>query len=193
MKKYIPYLVIFLIGALIGSWLCDVFHSREVVQDVQRDTIRIKVAESYGHLDLKGKTYVLNVPKFDIPNFYYFPYDSTKIEYRDSIKYIVLPSESYHTKVDGIDIWHHGVRSEIDSVRAEYYRDQIKETHRIKDWEHTLSLYGNAGYMNGLRLPVGVQYLYHPRRWFGVGGKVEHDFALKQTGVYGTLALTFGW
>lgn len=192
MKKYIPYIAILILGIVIGA-LCRERHFRSIVQNPQRDTIKVKVIESYGRMDLQGKTYKLNIPQFDIPDYYYIRFDSTKIEYRDSIKYVVLPSESYHTKVGGIDIYHHGVRSVIDSVNVEYYRSQIREQLKPREWKHTISVYGSAGYLGGLRLPVGVQYLYHPARWFGVGGRVEHDFALSQTGVYATANFTFGW
>lgn len=192
MKKYIPYIAILILGIVIGA-LCREHHSCSIVQNPQRDTIKVKVIESYGRMDLWNKTYKINIPQFDIPDYYYIRFDSTKIEYRDSIKYVVLPSESYRTKVGGIDIYHHGVRSVIDSVNVEYYRSQIREQLKPREWKHTISVYGSAGYLGGLRLPVGVQYLYHPARWFGVGGKVEHDFALSQTGVYATANFTFGW
>lgn len=189
MKNYIPYLIILILGIVIGA-LCREYLVR-VPMEIQRDTVTIKVTESYGRLQLQTRK--LDIPKFDTPKLCYIRYDSTKIEFRDSIKYVVLPSESYHTKVGGIDIYHHGVRSVIDSVNIEYYRDHIREQLKPKEWKHTISVYGSAGYLDGLRLPVGVQYLYHPAKWFGVGGKVEYDFKTSQTGVYATANFTFGW
>lgn len=196
MKKYIPYIVtlIALAIGIVAGWYIRRCHENDTTNVVtKRDTIKVKVTESYGRPQIHGKTFKLDIPKFDIPKYYLIQVDSTKIEFRDSIKYVVLPSESYHTKVGGIDIYHHGVRSVIDSVNVEYYRSHIREQLKPKEWKHTISVYGSAGYHGGLRLPVGAQYLYHPARWFGVGGKVEHDFMTKQTGVYATANFTFGW
>ena len=192
MKKYILLLAILILGILAGMWGCRSYYiNREV--DAQRDTIYQKVIQSYGGLELQANTIKLDIPKFDIPNFYYFVIDSTKIEYKDSLVYVVLPSESYHTRVGGIDIFHSGVRSQIDSVNAEYYTSRITEKYRVKEKKHSITLYGSIGWMDRMRMPVGGKYLYYPFPWLGVGGKVEHDFAIRTTGVYATTELTFGW
>lgn len=190
MKKYIPHIVILIVGIVIGA-LCREHHFRSIVDNPQRDTIRIKDTRSYGKLNLK--TYKLDIPKFNIPRYYYIQYDSTKIEYRDSIKYIVLPSESYHTKLKGVDIYHHGIKSEIDSVNVEHYITEIHETYTPSPKKHTLTFYGAVGYMDAIRLPVGLKYLYHPNKWLGVGGKVERDLLLRQNGVFLTSEITLGW
>ena len=65
MKKYIPYLVIFLIGALAGMWAHRQYHFRDATNTSQNDTIVRLDTIRYSKLELIGQNYNLDVPKVE--------------------------------------------------------------------------------------------------------------------------------
>ena len=118
MKKYIPYLVIFLIGALAGMWAHRQYCPYEPTESIQNDTIVRLDTIKYSNLELIGKNYRLDIPKVNVPELVYIPSDSTTIIYRDSIRYVTLPRQYYFTKTEDAEIWHSGVDSRIDSMNV---------------------------------------------------------------------------
>ena len=194
-KKYLFYLVIFLIGIGVGILLCLIAPIRVTDRDVlvKTDTIIKEVVKAYTPIELAKNTIKLDIPKIHIKEHVYVRSDSTSIIYRDSIAYVTLPREYYYTKQDDVEIWHSGIDSRIDSLRYTMREATINNTYKKKDWNHEVSIYGSIGYKQGLSTPVGAEYSYYPKRWIGVGGKVEYDFAQKTPGVYGKINFRFGW
>lgn len=195
MKRFIYFLVTFLVGIGAGMLLC-LFNpmsigKRDVLTD--SDTTQKVIVKYYTPLELAKNTIKLDVPKVGTKEYVYVQSDSTTIIYRDSIAFVTLPRENYYTKQDDIEIWHSGVSSRIDSLRYTMRETTITDTYKRRDWKHEISLSASIGYHNMLMLPIELKYLYCPKRWIGIGGKLEHDFIHKTTGIFATASFRFGW
>ena len=195
MKKILYYILSFLIGLGIGILACVINPMRITTRDtlVDSDTTQKVIVKYYTPLQLAKNTIKLNVPKVSTKEYVYVQADSTTIIYRDSIAFVTLPRENYYTKQDNIEIWHSGVSSKIDSLQYTLRETTITDTYKRQDWKHEISLAANIGYHNMLMLPIELKYLYYPKRWIGVGGKIEHDFLHKTTGIFATANIRLGW
>ena len=193
-KKYLSYLVTFLIGIGAGMLLCLInpiqVRDRDVL--VKSDTIVKEVVKAYTPLELHKNTVKLDVPHIGTKEYVVIPADSTII-YRDSVRYVTLPREYYYTKQDDVEIWHSGIDSRIDSLKYTIRETTITDTYKRRDWTHEISIYGSAGYCKGFSTPVGAEYTFYPKQWIGVGGKAEYDFTQKTHGVYAKMNIRFGW
>lgn len=160
---------------------------------IVKTEVKVKeVVKAYTPLELKKNTIKLNVPNISTKEYVLLPADTTII-YRDSVRYVRLPREYFYTKQDDVEIWHSGIDSRIDSLRYTQKETVVTETYKRRDWRHEVEVYGSVGYNQVLRIPVGAEYTFYPKRWIGVGGKAEYDFATKSAGVYGTAKMRFGW
>lgn len=195
MKRSIYFLVTFLVGIGAGMLLCLFNPIRITTRDtlVDSDTTQKVIVKYYTPLELAKNTIKLDVPKVSTKEYIYVQSDSTTIIYRDSIAFVTLPRENYYTKQDDIEIWHSGVSSRIDSLRYAMRETTITDTYKRRDWKHEISLSASIGYHNMLMLPIELKYLYCPKRWIGIGGKLEHDFIHKTTGIFATASFRFGW
>ena len=187
MKKYIPHIVILIIGIVIGA-LCREHHFRNIVDNPQRDTIFVRDTFEYTREVLSQSTKVVH--QKDTEYIY--------IEVRDTVEkekkvYVPMPRQFYHTRVKDAEIFHSGIESRIDSLNIFSTTANITQTYLPKEKKHFITIYGSIGYMDVLRMPVGAKYLYRPIPWWGVGAKVEHDLALDVTGAYVTTEITFGF
>ena len=195
MKRFIYFLVTFLVGIGAGMLLC-LFNpmsigKRDVLID--SDTTHKVIVKYYTPLELAKNTIKLDVPKVSTKEYVYVQSDSTTIIYRDSIAFVTLPRENYYTKQDDIEIWHSGVSSRIDSLRYAMRETTITDTYKRRDWKHEISLSASIGYHNMLMLPIELKYLYCPKRWIGIGGKLEYEPLHKTTGIFATASFRFGW
>lgn len=185
MKKYILLLAILVVGMAIGWSYRGIYYRYATTQ---RDTIFVHDTTEYTKEVLAESTKV--VYQKDTEYIY--------IEVRDTVEkekkvYVPMPMQHYRTRVKDAEIFHSGVESKIDSLRIFNTIANITETKYEKERKHQISIYGSIGWMERLRIPVGVKYLYRPYPWWGIGTKVEHDFAQSITGAYATTELTFGW
>ena len=195
MKRFIYFLVTFLVGIGAGMLLC-LFNpmsigKRDVLID--SDTTQKVIVKYYTPLELAKNTIKLDVPKVSTKEYIYVQSDSTTIIYRDSIAFVTLPRGNYYTKQDDIEIWHSGVSSRIDSLRYAMRETTITDTYKRRDWKHEISLSASIGYHNMLMLPFELKYLYCPKRWIGIGGKLEYEPLHKTTGIFATASFRFGW
>lgn len=144
MKKYIPYLVIFLIGALAGMWAHRQYNRTHTELVVQADTIVRFDTIKYSKLELIGKNYRLDLPKIDNPRMVLIPADSTTIIYRDSVRYVTLPRQFYFTETKDAQIWHSGIDSTIDSLIVYKSNMVISKTETTtltpSPWRYSLSI-----------------------------------------------------
>lgn len=191
-------LVAFLIGAGAAMCLCLTCTPERSERNLQKqtDTVERRIYVTYSGTELKRQTKPLDLPKTGkIPTFLRLPSDSVRVEYRDTGKteYILLQRRAFHTRMPDLDIYHSGVDSSIDSVAFHYTQTTITDTYRRADWRHEFNLYGAAGYASGLRVPVGLRYTYYPKRWAGMGARLEHDIASQTTGIYAEFHLRFGF
>ena len=194
-KTIIQHLVTFLIGAGAAMCLCLTCNPRVGGKDalVQSDTIVKYETLHYSRLELAKNTIKLNVPKVSTKELVFIEESSLDTIYRDSVRYVTLPRENYYTKVDDAEIWHSGVGSRIDSLNV-FRRDVVvTDVYKRKEWKHEVRIFASFGYCEGMRAPLGFDYTYYPKRWIGVGGRLEHDFLLQKTSILATANFRFGW
>lgn len=195
MKDWQKHLVTFLIGAGAAMCLCLTCNPRVGGKDalVQSDTIVKYETLHYSRLELERKTIKLDVPKVGTRELVFIEETSLDTIYRDSVRYVTLPREFYYTKLPDAEIWHSGVDSRIDSLNV-FRRDVVvTDVYKRKDWKHEISIYASAGYCGQPRVPIGIEYAYYPKKWIGLGGKIEHDPLNKATGIYASARFRIGW
>lgn len=192
MKNSFHSVIVLVVGMAVGICLSLLFNYRtERQQIVQRDTVEVVKTIRYSYPELT--TIRLDIPSVGIPEYIFIPEEKIKIEYRDSIGYIALQRERFYTQTNEAEIWHSGIESRIDSLALTQKNVIITETITEKPWRHTVTAYGEIGYMEGLKATAGIKYLYHPNKWLGLGGSIERDFLAKQTGIYANIDMTLGW
>lgn len=192
MKNSFHSVIVLVVGMAVGICLSLLFNYRtERQQIVQRDTVEVVKTIRYSYPGLT--TIRLDIPSVGIPEYIFIPEEKIKIEYRDSIRYIALQRERFYTQTNEAEIWHSGIESRIDSLAFTQKNVIITETITEKPLRHTVTAYGEIGYMEGLKATAGIKYLYHPNKWLGLGGSIERDFLAKQTGIYANIDMTLGW
>ena len=183
MKKYIPYLVIFLIGALAGMWAHRQYHFHDVTKMSQNDTIVRLDTIRYSKLELMGKNYNLDVPKIGSPELVYIPTHSLDTIYRDNIQYVTLPRQFYFTETEDAQIWHSGIDSTIDSLNVFRKNTTITQTIQPVTKRNALSIGIEANYATIPSFPVQLEYAYHIKPWFNIYGYAEYELLRKQWGI----------
>lgn len=166
MKDKIIIAVIAIAAFLLGTLMprSPKVETRDVV--VYRDT-------SYSRLSL-GDIKKLDVPEVKgVPMVVYVPETEVKIEYRDSIRYVVLDREHKVLENPDVKIWYSGVDPTIDSLQVKRQTVIQKEP-----WKrHSISLSGEVGFN---MLGVGAEYEYNVFKWFSVSANAGYDFYMKQ-------------
>lgn len=152
----------FLLGALMP---CSPSPKPERIVEY-RDT-------SYSRLDM-GTVFKLETPQVSrVPSVIFIPETEVKIEYRDSIRYVVLDREHKFLDNPDVKIWYSGVNPTIDSLRVKRHTVIQKEP-----WKrHSMSLSGEVGFN---MLGVGAEYEYSIFRWLSVSANAGYDFYVKQ-------------
>lgn len=192
MKKMLPYIIVIVLGMVIG-WLCRGYHFREEVKVVESDTVYVYKYKSYSHLDLKGSTYKLDVPVVGVPDIIFIREDSTAVEYRDSIRYITAPREFFYTMTPEVEIWHSGIGSRIDSLNVRVQNSVITNKIVPKEKKHGLSLGVELGYMSALSIPIYLEYERMLQKNVGIYGQMLYDLNARQFGVSAGVHLQLEW
>lgn len=193
MKKYIPYLVIFLIGALAGMWAHRQYHFRDATKMSQNDTIVRLDTIKYSRLELTTKSCRLEVPKISRPKLVYIPADSATIIYRDSIRYVTLPRQYFFTSTDDVEIWHSGIDSTIDSLNVVRKTQEITKTTQTVTKRNALSIGIEASYLNALSTPIYLEYERMLHKNVGFYGQIFYDLPTRQYGVGIGMHLQLEW
>lgn len=128
---------------------------------------------SYSRLDM-GTIFKLETPQVSrVPSVIFIPETEVKIEYRDSIRYVVLDREHKFLDNPDVKIWYSGVDPTIDSLQVKRHTVIQKEP-----WKrHSVSLSGEVGFN---MLGVGAEYEYSIFRWLSVSANAGYDFYMKQ-------------
>lgn len=128
---------------------------------------------SYSRLDI-GTVFKLETPQVSrVPSIIFIPETEVKIEYRDSIRYVVLDREHKFLDNPDVKIWYSGVNPTIDSLQVKRHTVIQKEP-----WKrHSVSLSGDVGFN---MLGVGAEYEYNVFKWFSVSANAGYDFYVKQ-------------
>lgn len=178
MKKIVSYIIILAVGVVIGL-LCRP-HSLPDTEIVQIDTLY--ETRYYSRLELVKNTYRLDIPKTGIRQYIYVPSDSTKIVYRDSVKYVMLPREYRYTKADGVEIWHSGIDSTIDSLNVEMKTVVISKMEKSTPKHNRVSLGLEAGYCCSPFIPAYFEYGRMVHKNIEVYGRVFYDLSKTSAG-----------
>lgn len=128
---------------------------------------------SYSRLGM-GTVFKLETPQVSrVPSIIFIPETEVKIEYRDSIRYVVLDREHKFLDNPDVKIWYSGVNPTIDSLQVKRHTVIQKEP-----WKrHSVSLSGEVGFN---MLGVGAEYEYSIFRWLSVSANAGYDFYVKQ-------------
>lgn len=142
---------------------------------------------SYSRLNM-GTVFKLETPQVSrVPSVIFIPETEVKIEYRDSIRYVVLDREHKFLDNPDVKIWYSGVDPTIDSLQVKRHTVIQKEP-----WKrHSVSLSGEVGFN---MLGVGAEYEYNVFEWFSVSANAGYDFYMKQPYVaFGAKIRLYSW
>ena len=143
---------------------------------IERGEVVVYKDTSYSRLSL-GDIKKLDVPEVKgVPSVIYVPETEVKIEYRDSIRYVVLDREHKFLENPDVKIWYSGVDPTIDSLQVK--RHTVIQTEPWK--RHNLYLGAQTGYYSDFRLSVGAMYQYDVFKWLSVDFGAGYDLYLKQ-------------
>ena len=175
MKRYNIYIAValFVIGVLIGILTCRSYNRHEAKNLIQRDTVVLHDTIHYTKEKIVTKNVLVEKPCTTYIKV-------TETIYKDSIQYIALPRQYYHTKTKDVEIWHSGVESSIDSLNV--FRQTLTITER-KIAKNAISLGIEAGYIGTAYVPAYIQYERKPKQWLSIYGKVQYDIVSQQWGV----------
>ena len=183
MKDKIIIAVIAIAAFLLGTLMprSPKVETRDVV--VYRDT-------SYSRLYL-GDIKNLDVPEVKgVPSVLYVPETEVKIEYRDSIRYLVLNREHKILENPDVKIWYSGVNPTIDSIAV-----RTRTVVQKEPWKrHTIGIEGETGYYGNFGLMAGVVYEYDIFKWLFVSAKAGYDFHIEKPYVaFGAEIRLYSW
>lgn len=156
MRNIIAVIISLVVG-LIGGYL---------LRKPKTNTVTEVVTKYYPQKEIQ--TVVLNKL---VPQYFFVPSDSVKVVYKESEVQYMLPKHNYKSSVEGIDIYHSGVFSSIDSLRVSY-KKEIKSP-------HTLELSLGLSYCQELSMPLSLEYSYKMNERFVIGGGVGYDIITK--------------
>ena len=194
MKKYIPYLVIFLIGALAGMWAHRQYHFRDATNMPQNDTIVRLDTVKYSKLELIGKNYRLDIPKVNMSELVYIHSDSTTIIYRDSIRYVTLPRQYFFTRTADAEIYHSGIDSRIDSLNVFHKTQTITQTVTQTVTNRNALTFGiEPSYLNTFSIPIYLEYERMLHKNVGIYGQLQYDLRSNLFGVGIGAKVSIGW
>ena len=144
--------------------------------EVEREEVVVYKDRYYSRLDI-GSVTKLDIPEVrGIPGVVYIPETEIKVEYRDSVRYVVLDREFKILENEDVKIWYSGVDPTIDSL---YVRSKtiIQNT----PWKrHSLLFGAEAGYYSDFRMSVGVTYQYDVFKWLNAHVSLGYDYYIEQ-------------
>lgn len=194
MKRIVPYLVIFLVGAVIGMWLCRQYHFRDATNKVQRDTVTVFDTARYSRLELVRNTYRLDIPKIGMPELVYIPSDSTTIIYRDSVRYVTIPRQYFYTRTADAEVYHSGIDSRIDALNVFHKTQTITKTvTQTVTKRNALSIGIETSYMNTLSTPIYLEYERMLHKNLGFYVQVAYDLPSQEIGFGLGAKISIGW
>lgn len=197
MKKYLPHIIAFAVGALITALVFLLIRANEKKIDergvlvktetiTERDTIFVSRDDMQTEeLPKVEKEYVyVQLPPEVIEKVIH---DTTYI-YKD----IPLQNQHYHTKANDVEIWHSGIQSSIDSLINVRETKIVNYVYR-KDIKHTVSLGVNVEYSGDFRMPLQLEYSHNVARWISIGVYAEYEPLLQQFGGGVTAKANISW
>lgn len=175
MRNILPYIVVLILGIVIGSWLCREYHFRNDVKMVQTDTIyrydTIRI-EQPKEIRYKTTTKVIKVPVIDT------------IRVNDTIC-LQLPREVKEYKANEYYAKVSGYKPSLDYIEVYPRTTTITTTETIKKKakKHHIGIGIETNYATAINIPVQVQYSYDIFPWLSVYGYGEYELIREQFGV----------
>ena len=197
MKKYLPHIIAFKVGALIASLVFLLIRANEKKIDengvlvntetiTERHTVYVSKDEMQtDELPEAEKEYVyVQLPPEVIDTVIH---DTTYI-YKD----IPLQKQHYHTKANDVEIWHSGIQSSIDSLINVRETKVINNVYR-KDKKNSISFGVDVNYAGCFHVPLQLEYTRDVTPWFSVGVYGEYEPVLRQFGGGVTAKVNISW
>ena len=181
MKKYIILLAILVLGMAIG-WLCRGCFHADKTPIAQRDTIIYR--------DTIREPYPPEISKEVVRTEYVVVRDTLRI--KDTL-YLSLPMER---RVYGSDDFYAevtGYKPSLDYIevfpKTKIITERIVERRKM----NSLSAGIELGYMNGLTLPIYLEYERMLQKNVGIYGQMLYDLNARQFGVSAGVHLQLEW
>ena len=181
MKKYIILLAILVLGMAIG-WLCRGCFHADKTTIAQRDTIIYR--------DTIREPYPPEISKEVVRTEYVVVRDTLRI--KDTL-YLSLPMER---RVYGSDDFYAevtGYKPSLDYIevfpKTKIITERIVERRKM----NSLSAGIELGYMNGLTLPIYLEYERMLHKNVGIYGQMLYDLNARQFGVSAGVHLQLEW
>lgn len=181
MKKYIILLAILVLGMVIG-WLCRGCFHADKTPIVQKDTIVYR--------DTIRESYPLEISKEVVRKEYVIVRDTVRI--KDTL-YLSLPMER---RVYGSDDFYAevtGYKPSLDYIevfpKTKIITERIVERRKM----NSLSAGIELGYMNGLTLPIYLEYERMLQKNVGIYGQMLYDLNARQFGISAGVHLQLEW
>lgn len=182
MKKNIVIGALMLIVGIVGGWLCRGVRSDKAEPVIQTDTI-IKV-------DIVREAYPIEISKEVVRKEYVIVRDTVRI--KDTL-YLSLPMER---RVYGSDDFYAevtGYKPSLDYIevfpKTKIITERIVERRKM----NSLSAGIELGYMNGLTLPIYLEYERMLQKNVGIYGQMLYDLNARQFGISAGVHLQLEW
>lgn len=198
MKKYLPHIIAFAVGALIASLVFLLIRANEKKIDqngelvktetitkvdtiiVTKEKIKTEIVEKEG----KTEYVYIQLPPEVIEKIVH---DTTYI-YND----IPLHKEYFHSRTDEVEIWHSGIQSSIDSL-INYRETKVINNVYRKDKKNSISFGVDVNYSGCFHVPLQLEYTRDVTPWFSVGVYGEYEPVLRQFGGGATAKVNISW
>lgn len=170
MKKILPYIIILVVGMVIG-WLCQGYFHADRTPIVQKDTIVYR--------DTIRETYPIEISKEVVRKEYAVVRDTLRI--KDTL-YLSLPVER---KVYGSDDFYAevtGYKPSLDYIEVFPKTKVVTKTIQPVTKRNALSIGIETSYMNTLSTPIYLEYERMLHKNVGIYGQVFYDLPTKRYG-----------
>lgn len=181
MKKILPYIIVIVLGMVIG-WLCRGCFHADKTPIVQKDTIVYR--------DTIRESYPLEINKEVVRKEYVIVRDTVRI--KDTL-YLSLPMER---RVYGSDDFYAevtGYNPSLDYIEVFPKTRVVTERIVEKRKMNSLSAGIELGYMNGLTLPIYLEYERMLQKNVGIYGQMLYDLNARQFGISAGVHLQLEW
>lgn len=181
MKKHILLLAILVIGIVIG-WLCRTTYSHRETT-LQRDTVFRYDTIHYSRIELASKTYKIDVPKIGGLSMVLFPINKVDTVYKNKKVYIAMEREYRCTELEGIEIFHSGIDSTIDSLNVVSKTIEIVESYIPRRIRNRVTVGMEAGYLNTFLTPIYLEYERMLHKNVGIYARGSFDMLTQSKGI----------
>ena len=171
MKKILPYIIVIVLG-MVGGWLCRGCFHADKTPIVQRDTlVRVDTIIDKNPILIKEEVIdTMLVVLRDTIRIHDTLFVSLHLEKK------IYASGEYYAEVSGY-------RPNLDYIEVFPKTKIVTNTIQPVTNHHTLSAGVELGYMNGLTLPIYLEYERLLQKNVGIYGQMLYDLHARQFGI----------